>query len=385
MRRRSLVGLGLGLGVLCIAIVAVEFGARGRNPPLPAPAVPVTAAVAKRQDEPALQLALGTVTPIETVSVQARVTGQVMNVYFTQGQEVAAGAPLFLIDPRPYQAALDQAQGQLAHDQAALQEAKVDLARYQLLARQNSIAKQQADDQAFMVQQDEGTVKLDQANVATAALNVTYCHIDAPAAGMTGPLLVDPGNYVAAGGNTSLVTIIQIHPIYVSFSVPQDVLETVRENQAKGALEVDADTQQGKKIAAGKLSLIGNAVNTTTGTVMLEGTFDNADQKLWPDEAVSVRLVLFTRKNAVTVPQGAVMAGPEGSYVYVINADDTVKRVDVSVTATQDGISVIGKGLNGGEQVVTDGQYRLTDKVKVAVQANGTNGGTNGATGGGAG
>jgi len=385
VRRRSLVGLGLGLGVLCIAIVAVEFGARGRNPPLPAPAVPVTAAVAKRQDEPALQLALGTVTPIETVSVQARVTGQVMNVYFTQGQEVAAGAPLFLIDPRPYQAALDQAQGQLAHDQAALQEAKVDLARYQLLARQNSIAKQQADDQAFMVQQDEGTVKLDQANVATAALNVTYCHIDAPAAGMTGPLLVDPGNYVAAGGNTSLVTIIQIHPIYVSFSVPQDVLETVRENQAKGALEVDADTQQGKKIAAGKLSLIGNAVNTTTGTVMLEGTFDNADQKLWPDEAVSVRLVLFTRKNAVTVPQGAVMAGPEGSYVYVINADDTVKRVDVSVTATQDGISVIGKGLNGGEQVVTDGQYRLTDKVKVAVQANGTNGGTNGATGGGAG
>jgi membrane fusion protein, multidrug efflux system len=356
-------------GALAVAALAVALGlarSHGGTPRIEA-AVPVHAAVARRQNVPAIVQALGTVTPIETVSVQPRVSGQVMQTFFRQGTEVAAGAPLFLIDPRPYQAALDQTKGQLAHDQAVLAEARTDLARYQKLARENSIAQQQAQDQAYVVTQDQGSVELDQANVETAALNLAYCHIDAPASGLAGPLLVDPGNYVQAGAGTTLVTITQLHPIFVSFSVPQDILTEVRANQAKGALEVDADSESGKLLARGKLSLISNAMNTTTGTVMLEATFANSTERLWPDEAVDVRLTLYTRQNVVTVPATTVMSSPNGFYVYVIDPDDQVRRVNVTVPARQAGIAVIGTGLSGGETVVTDGQYRLANNVKVAV------------------
>lgn len=356
----------------------------------PPPAVPVNAAPVRIANVPATVPALGTVQSIDTVNLMPQVNGRIMAIYFKQGDQVTAGQPLFLIDPRPYQAILDQAQGQLAHDQAALAEAKMDLARYQRLTAENSIATQTEQDQIYVVGQDQGTVKLDEANVATATINLAYCHIDAPVAGLTGALQVDLGNYVQAassaqpstnsaqpstttaapsGGVTPLVTITQMQPIYVSFSVPQTQLDTIRENQAKGALEVDAYSPAGKLIDKGKLTLISNQVATATGTIMLEGTFANQQERLWPNQFVGARLIEFIRPNVITVPAAAVMTGPNGPYVYVIGAANKVSQVDVEVTATQDNIAVIGKGLKAGEEVVTNGQYRLDDGVAVSIQA----------------
>lgn len=356
----------------------------------PPPAVPVNAAPVKIANVPATVPALGTVQSIDTVNLMPQVNGRIMAIYFKQGYQVTAGQPLFLIDPRPYQAILDQAQGQLAHDQAALAEAKMDLARYQRLTAENSIATQTEQDQIYVVGQDQGTVKLDEANVATATINLAYCHIDAPVAGLTGALQVDLGNYVQAassaqpstnsaqpstttaapsGGVTPLVTITQMQPIYVSFSVPQTQLDTIRENQAKGALEVDAYSPAGKLIDKGKLTLISNQVATATGTIMLEGTFANQQERLWPNQFVGARLIEFIRPNVITVPAAAVMTGPNGPYVYVIGAANKVSQVDVEVTATQDNIAVIGKGLKAGEEVVTNGQYRLDNGVAVSIQA----------------
>ena len=355
----------------------VELGS-AKEPVAAPPPVPVTAAVATSRDVPAIVTALGTVQSIDTVNVTPRVNGRIEGIYFKQGDEVAKGQKLFLLNPRPYQAALDQAKGQLAHDQAALTEAKMDLARYHRLLVENSIAAQTEQDQADLVGQDEGTVKQDEANVAAAALNLSYCQIDAPITGRTGALQVDLGNYVQAvsaeqsastvAGVTPLVTITQMKPIYVSFSVPQTELETIRENQAKGALTVEAYSQAGQLLATGKLSLINNVVNTTTGTIMLEATFLNQREMLWPDQMVSVQLIEFIRRDVITVPSQAVMTGPTGPYVYVIGTGNKVSRVDVTVTATQDNITVIGKGLQAGERVVTAGQYRLDNGVIVTVE-----------------
>ena len=392
MRRGKAIALVLvvagAVGLGCWKVVDL---ASARAPAAaPPPAVPVNAAPVRIANVPAIVPALGTVQSIDTVNLMPQVNGRIMAIYFKQGDQVTAGQPLFLIDPRPYQAALDQAQGQLAHDQAALAEAKMDLARYQRLTAENSIATQTEQDQIYVVGQDQGTVKLDEANVATATINLAYCHIDAPVAGLTGALQVDLGNYVQAassaqpspssaqpstttaapsGGVTPLVTITQMQPIYVSFSVPQTQLDTIRENQAKGALEVDAYSPAGKLIAKGKLTLISNQVATATGTIMLEGTFANQQERLWPNQFVGVRLIEFIRPNVITVPAEAVMTGPSGSYVYVVGSANKVSQVNVEVTATQDDIAVIGKGLKAGEEVVTNGQYRLDNGVAVSIQA----------------
>ena len=396
MRRGQAVALTLAValatGLLCWKLGGFTSG-RPAAAPAP-PAVPVTAAAVKRADVPAFVPALGTVLSQDIVDVTPRVNGQIVGIYFKQGDEVKAGQPLFLVDPRPFQAALAQAQGQLAHDQALLAEARMDLTRYQRLTAQNSIATQTEQDQVFVVGQDEGTVKLDQANLATAELNLGYCHIDAPIAGMTGALQVDLGNYVQAAssaqtsagtpsssstpsstagtttstGVTPLVTITQMRPIYVSFSVPEAELDTIRENQAKGALTVEAYSQAGKPLADGKLTLVNNQVATATGTIMLEATFANRQERLWPGEFVAVRLVEYIRRNALTVPAAAVMTGPNGPYIYVIGSGNKASRVDVEVAATQQNIAVIGKGLRAGEQVVTNGQYRLDNGVLVSIQ-----------------
>lgn len=365
------------------------FAARTAPPSNPNSAeVPVTAGIANRQDVPNVVAALGTVQSIDGVSVQARVNGPIVKVEFAPGQGVKEGQELFLIDPRPYQAALDSAQAQLAHDQGVLAEAQLDLTRYRLLAQQNSIAKQQAEDQVFVVEQDKGTVQLDQANVETAQLNLEFCHVAAPISGRVGALLVDLGNLVgptaSASSSTSstttsttsgqsattsaMVSLAQMQPIYVSFNVPQNTLDEIQHNQAKAPLEVDVYSQSGKLLEKGKLTLIDNQVNTSAGTVLLQATFANNDEILWPGEFVRAQLIVSTRQDAVTVPQQAVMAGPNGSYVYVINTDKTVHRVDVDVADRQGAIAVIANGLNGGENVVVDGQYRLDDGVKVDIQ-----------------
>jgi multidrug efflux system membrane fusion protein len=350
-------------------------------------AVPVTAGVAMREDVPTIVSVLGTVQSIDIVSVQARVNGPIVKVEFTPGQDVKENQEMFLIDPRPFQAVLDQAQAQLAHDEGVLAEAQVDLTRYQLLEQENSIAKQQAEDQVYVVQQDKGTVQLDQANVETAQLNLEFCHVAAPITGRAGALLVDLGNLVGpsvttssststtssgssgqTASTTAMVMIAQMQPIYVTFNVPQNMLDEIKRDQAIEPLEVDAYSQGGKLLEKGRLTIIDNQVNTSTGTVLMQGTFANADETLWPGEFVRVQLIVSIRKNVVTVPAQSVIAGPDGSYVYLIKPDDTVQRVAVEVSDRQGAIAVIGKGLSGAENVVVDGQYRLDDGVKVAVQ-----------------
>ena len=365
--RRILLGL-------IAAVVAAGVGFAVLRRPEPAKiapaeaAVPVVAGTVTQRDMPILINAIGTVQSIQAVNVQSRVNGQIMQAFFKQGELVKAGDPLFLIDPRPYQASLDQAQAQLEHDQALVAEAQTDLARYQKLEAENSIAKQQADDQAFVVQQDQGTVKLDQANIETAKLNLEYAHINSPVTGIAGAMAVDPGNYVQAGAGTTLVTITQISPIYVTFPIPQSELEEVRAAQNKAPLDVRALSQEGKTLGDGKLTFINNQVVAATGTVALYATFPNDNEALWPGEFVTVDLVVGVRNNAVTAPVGSVMSGPKGDYVYTISADNVVHRVPVLVVARQNGLAVFTKGVSPGDQVVVNGQYNLDDGVKVAIE-----------------
>jgi membrane fusion protein, multidrug efflux system len=375
------------LVVIVLIVVAVRLV--GHKPATKAaqPTVPVTAAVATRQDVPQTINALGTVQSIDSVNIVPRVMGTIDKIEFTPGQIVKQGQLLFVLDPRPFQAALDQAQAQLHHDEALLAEAQLDLQRYQTLEQQNSIAKQQAQDQGFVVDQDKGTVQLDQANVEAAQLNLDYSRITSPITGRAGQLMVDLGNLVgpqsssASGASTSatagttsgasqnpLVSIVQLQPIWVTFTVAQDRLDDIQRNQAAGALKVGVYTQDRKLIENGTLTLIDNQVNTATGTILLQATFPNKDLRLWPGEFVRAALTVSTLHDVVTVPAPAVMVGPSGSYVYVIDSNNKVSRVDVTPGQRQGGVSVIQKGLSGGEKVVTDGQYRLDNGSLVAVQ-----------------
>jgi membrane fusion protein, multidrug efflux system len=388
MRSLRLVFSAAAAVVLALIIIrAGYFHPRQAESQAPAP-VPVTAAIATRADVPVIVNAIGNVQAIDLVSVQPRATGIITKVEFTPGQDVKQGQELFLIDPRPYQAALDQAQAQLAHDEGVLAEAQMDLTRFQILAKENSIAQQQAQDQDYVVQQDKGTVQLDQANVDTAKLNLEYAHVTAPISGRVGTLLINLGNLVgpvnqasasatstanagtgSQATNSVLVTITQMQPIYVTFTVPQTDLDQIKQNQAKAPLEVHAYSQAGKLLEKGQLTVIDNQVNTTTGTVTLQATFANTDETLWPGEFVRVHLHVSMLNNVVTVPTQAIMAGPDGSYVYVMGPDQKVKRVGVQVTRRQNAVAVIGNGLSGGEKIVTDGQYTLDDGTAVAVRA----------------
>jgi membrane fusion protein, multidrug efflux system len=364
-------------------------------------AVPVQAAKAVAQNVPNVIDTIGAVQSIDSIAIQPRVTGAIVKIEFEPGQDVKKGQELFLIDPRPFQAALHQQKAQLAHDEAVLGEAEMDLKRYQTLAKEKAIEAQEAQDQAYIVQQDKGTVAVDHANVENAQLNLDYCHIQSPIDGRAGVLLVDLGNLVGpsvtstitsssgasaaagaagatagqTGSSSSLVSVTQMKPIYVSFPIAQTEAGKVRRAQAaNGPLEVQAYSQSGKLRGKGKLTVVDNQVNTSTGTVTMQATFANEDEALWPGEFVSVQLITGTRRNAVVVPSEAVMAGPAGSYVYVIGPDRKVHRADVQVAARQNGIDVIAKGISAGEEVVTDGQYRLANGVEVDVQkTTGTN------------
>lgn len=390
-RRRS---IGLVVGVVVIALVALAVRhlsatpssnqqAKSHGPP----AVPVTAAVAIRQNVPDFISTIGTVQAIDTVAIQAQVTGPIVKIEFKPGENVKKGQELFLIDPRPYQAALDQARAQLTHDQSVLAQARLDLGRYQNLAEQNSIAKQTAQDQVFVVEQDTGTVAADQAAVDTAEINLDYCHIKSPIDGRAGVLQVDLGNIVApisgqsastspgnaassgtAAGSSGLVTITQIRPIYVSFPVAQTQLDEVKQRQAGGELDVDAYSQSGEFVENGKLTVIDNQVNTSSGTVTMQAMFNNSKELLWPGEFVRIELTTSIRRDSITVPATAVMLGPSGSYVYIIGSDNKVRRTDVLVASRRHGIDVIAKGVADGDKVVTDGQYRLANGAAVDVR-----------------
>jgi multidrug efflux system membrane fusion protein len=283
---------------------------------------------------------------------------------------VKAGDPLFQIDPRPFQATLDQAIANKQRDEAQLVGAQTDLDRFGKLVGQGFQSRQSFDQQKAIVDALKGSIAADEAAIETAKLNLDYANIRSPIDGRTGSRMVDLGNLVQAGQNTALVTVTQVKPIYVNFTVPQDQTDAIRTNQAKGPLTVVAYASDDKtEVSRGTVTLIENQIDTTTGTLRLKGTFENTDERLWPGEFVNARLILSTRKGAVTVPQRTVMQGANDSYVYVVRPDNTVERRTVRVAMAQDGVAVIDKGLALGEKVVVDGQYRLTNGARIRIDA----------------
>jgi multidrug efflux system membrane fusion protein len=308
---------------------------------------------------------IGTVQAFNTVSVKSRVDGQITKVLFQEGDEVKAGDPLFQIDPRPFQAALQQAQAVKPKDEAQLHSAQLDLQRYEKLAPSGFSTQQQRDQQRGLVGQLEGAVKADQAQIDNAQLNLDYALIRSPIEGRTGRRMVDVGNMVQSAQNTPLVAIAQLRPIFVTFSVPADRLGEIRKYQMLTPLTVVAYALDDEtEIARGQLTLINNQVDEATDTVLLKAQFDNDGEPLWPGESVNAHLVLTMEDNAVTVPPQTVMQGPNGAYVYVLDDNDTAHRRDVAVAETQQGYSVIANGLAAGDRVVVEGQHRLTDGAK---------------------
>jgi multidrug efflux system membrane fusion protein len=333
-------------------------------------AVPVSIAPAIRKDVDVALNAIGTVTPVCMVTITSRVTGVLTEVHYNEGQLVKQNDLLAVIDPRPYQAALVQAQGQLERDKALLANARIDLDRYRTAFREHAISEQQVATSEANVRGYEGTVKLDQGNLDAAQVNVDYTRILSPIDGRVGLRMIDPGNIVEANGTSGLVTITQLRPITVIFTLAQDFLPDV-EKEIKGGrpIRVDAfDSTHQQPVAQGKLLTIDNQIDPTTGTMRLKGIFPNEDDALWPGEFVNLRLVVGVRENAVTVPARAVQNGPNGSYIFVVKPDMTVEMRDVVVTQTEPDVAVIGKGLAENERVVVDGQYRLEPGTRVVQQ-----------------
>jgi membrane fusion protein, multidrug efflux system len=345
--------------------------------PAPAHGVPVTAGTVAAADVPVLLHAIGAVQAYNMVTIKSRVDGQIVGVDFTEGQNVKAGAPLIRIDPRPYQAALEQAEATKQKDEAQLISVQQDLARWTELVAQGYKSKQTYDQTKAQVDTLKASIKADEAQISLARLNLGYATIRAPIDGRLGAKLVDIGNMVRATDAAGLVTVAQLQPIYLSFTLPQEQQHKLRDKQARAPLDVLAYGEDGKTpLATGKLTLIDNAVDQATGTIRLKATFDNADERLWPGEFINVRVVLNIRRGVPTVPAETVQQGPEGHYAYVIKDDGTVERRDVEVATVQDGIAVISRGLAAGEKIVVEGQYRLTQgaRVRLAVPKPGATG-----------
>ncbi len=365
-RRRRLYFILIIVLLLAVIFYWFHHGAGDKHAPS-AQAVGVAKVISGSM--PVTLEALGTVTPTATVTVLPQLSGYLTQVAFTEGQTVTQGQFLAQIDPRPYQVQLEQYTATKAKDAATLAQARSDLARYLMLQRQDSISAQQVADQEFLVQQDAAAVQIDQSQIDSAKLDLAYCHISAPVAGKVGLRLVDPGNYVTSGSSTGIVVITTISPTTVIFAVPQTELGPVVTRMAAGAtLAASAySSDDTTKIADGTLTAIANQVDTSTGTVNVRATFPNTDSALFPNEFVNVHLLVDTLQNATLVPSPAVQTGAPGSYVFVVNPDDTVSVRTVTAGVTDGTNTVITKGLQPGEVVVTDGVDRLADGMKVSI------------------
>jgi multidrug efflux system membrane fusion protein len=337
------------------------------------PAAPVGVSKITAGYMPVQLMGLGTVTPVATVTVQTQISGQLTAVGYKEGQIVQKGQFLAQIDPRPYEIALQQAQGVLAHDTGLLNQAKSDLARYVALDRANAIAKQTVTDQEFLVQQDTGLVAEDEASVNNQKLNLAYCHIVAPVTGRAGLRLVDPGNYVQTSSATGLVVLTELQPITAIFVLPEDQIQAVSQQIRTGTnLQVIAfDRNQQQAIAQGVLTTIDNTIDTTTGTVKLRATFPNENLALFPNEFVNAQLLLQTLKNVTEAPVRAVQTGAPGTFVYLVRPNRTA-HVQVIKTGVTDGdFTQVLSGLKPGDTVVTDGASLLREGAKLRVMQNG--------------
>jgi membrane fusion protein, multidrug efflux system len=330
-------------------------------------AMPVVAATAQKGDMPVTLNGLGTVTPLATVTVRTQINGQLMQLGFTEGQEVKKGDFLAEIDPRPYQAALDNAQGQLGRDEAQLENAKLDLARYTKLVAQKSIAEQQRDTQAALVKQLIGTVASDEAAVETAKLNLAYCHIVAPVSGRVGLRQVDVGNYVQVTDPNGIVVITQMKPMSVIFTLPEDDLPDVLKRLAAGAkLPVTAFDRSGRtQIATGTLETLDNQIDPTTGALKYRAIFDNSDEMLFPNQFVNVQLLLNTLTGTTVIPSAAVERCSPGTFVYVVKPDNTVSVAKVTLGPSSGEKVAVTAGLQPGDKVVVDGADKLREGAKV--------------------
>ncbi len=331
--------------------------------------VPVTTGKASKGDIGVYVEALGAVTPVYTVTVTSRVQGQIMEVHYREGQMVRKGDALLDVDPRPYQAALDEVEGQLAHDEAVLAEARIDLTRYQAALARNAIAEQQVADQEQTVLQDEGTVKNDQGQVANATVNLVYTHITSPIDGRVGLRLVDPGNMVQANSTAGLVVITQLQPITMIFSVAEDYLPEIQKQLRLGQkMEVDAfDRSQETQLATGWLLTLDNEVDPTTGTIKLRAIFPNKDSALFPNQFVNARLLVETQHGVTLVATAAIQRNSQSAFVYVIGADGTAKMRTVTVGTANGNVTAV-QGVQPGETVAVDGFDKLQDGTKVTAR-----------------
>ncbi|HLK53459.1 MAG TPA: MdtA/MuxA family multidrug efflux RND transporter periplasmic adaptor subunit [Candidatus Angelobacter sp.] len=338
-------------------------------------AIPVAVATAEVRDLPVLLNGLGSVEAFNTVAVKSRIDGQLVQVNFKEGQEVKQGDLLAVIDPRPYEVQLSQAQATLFKDQSALKDAKVNLDRFQQLYKDGVVPKQQLDTQDSLVGQLEGSTRADQAQIDNVKLNLVYTRITAPVSGRVGLRQVDVGNIVHAADPNGLVIITQLEPIAVIFSLPQDSLQTVSLHMRKGTLSVDAYSRDDQtKLTTGVLTTIDNQIDTTTGTGKLKAVFANHDRALWPNQFVNIHLLLEVRKNNTVVPTAAIQRGPQGTYVFSVKPDKTADMRPVTVSFSEGNYAAISQGLSPGDTVVTDGQDKLQPGTHVEIRTGGAPG-----------
>jgi multidrug efflux system membrane fusion protein len=333
-------------------------------------AVPVSVATASREDVPVYLTGLGTVQALFTVGIHAQVDGKLQEVFFKEGQRVNRGDVLAKIDPRLYRAALDAAKAHKALDEAALTAAVKDLARFQALVLKNAETQQNVDLQQSKVDQNKASIAADDAAIETAQTNLDYTDIVAPNDGRMGVRMVDPGNILHANDQGAIAILTQTEPITVTFTLPAQTLDDVRDAMARGAVEVAAyDRDNTRLLSTGALTTIDNLIDPTTASFRLKATFKNADEKLWPGEFVNARLLVDTRKDVVVIPPLAVQRGPRGLFAWVVKADGTVEPRPIQTSTTTGDRTIVSSGVNDGDRVVTDGQYKLQANAPVTITA----------------
>jgi multidrug efflux system membrane fusion protein len=366
----SAVVLALILGA---AFVACTGGDARQQAQAASPhAVSVAIAPVTQQDMPVYLVGLGSVTAFYTANIKSRVDGQIMRVNFQEGQTVKQGDLLIVIDPRPFQVQLEQMQAQLFKDQASLRDARLNFDRYTTLIPSGSIAQQQVDTQKSTVDQLDGQVRTDQAQIDNAKLQLVYCNITAPFTGRVGLRQVDPGNIVHAADTNPMLILTQLQPIAVIFTLPEDQLPTVAQHMKNSTLPVEAYSRDNQiKLATGKLQTIDNQIDQTTGTAKLKAVFDNKDNQLWPNQFVNANLLLETQKKSTVLPTAAILRGPQGTFVYLVKPDKTVEARSVKIALTQGNTTAIASGVKPGDTVVTDGQDKLQTGSKIEPRSGG--------------